>query len=90
MCADGGDGYYSTSRTMHALVKMVCDRCFAMYRAELEAEGWSGEVPAPPPLEGICSICGRVEGHRTVQLRASEVAARFAGIPEPGGKADDE
>ena len=61
---------------MHVLVKLVCDRCFAMYKSELEAEGWTSELPEPPSEGGICSVCGRVEGHRTVSLRASDVLTK--------------
>jgi hypothetical protein len=70
---------------MHVLVKLVCDRCFAMYRSELDAEGWTSELPEPPPLEGICSVCGRVEGHRTVQLRSSQLNAPAAAPEEDKG-----
>lgn len=64
---------------MRALVKLVCERCYVMYRGELEAEGWINELPETGRREGICSMCGRVEGHRTVQLDAQEIAA-LAGL----------
>ena len=64
---------------MRKLVKMVCERCFAMYKAELEADGLVEEEIPPDALSGgICSMCGRVEGQRTVQFSAAEIAAAAA------------
>jgi hypothetical protein len=60
---------------MRLLQKMICDRCFMLYHAELEAEGWfsvqatrtgSGQVVS----EGVCSFCGKVEGRKTVQIES--------------------
>lgn len=61
---------------MRKLVKLVCERCYAMYRGELEAEGLTEEPQLDDaPAGGICSMCGRVEGQRTVQFSAAEIAA---------------
>ncbi len=47
-----------------------------MYRGELEAEGLTEEPQLDDaPAGGICSMCGRVEGQRTVQFSAAEIAA---------------
>lgn len=59
---------------MRVLQKMICDRCFMLYNAELEAEGWFSvhatgrgtQIVA----EGVCSFCGRVEGRKTVQIES--------------------
>jgi len=55
------------------LVKLVCERCYSMYRSELETEGWIKELPSDEMQGGICSMCGRVEGKRTIQFNAAEV-----------------
>jgi hypothetical protein len=60
------------------LVKLVCERCFAMYGAELKAEGWIKELPGEETSGGICSMCGRVEGKRTIQFNAAEVLDSMA------------
>lgn len=65
---------------MRVLQKLVCERCFAMYQGELEADGLKEpedeqRVERVAKEGGICSICGRVEGQRTVQFTAAEVAA---------------
>lgn len=44
-----------------------------MYRSELEAEGWIKELPNDEMQGGICSMCARVEGKRTIQFNAAEV-----------------
>lgn len=47
-----------------------------MYAAELESEGLVEEpLNDDSPTGGICSMCGRVEGQRTVQFTAAEIAA---------------
>ncbi len=61
---------------MRKLFKMVCERCYAMYRGELEEDGLNEEEAGCNKTEGgICSICNRVEGQRTVQFTAAEIAA---------------
>ena len=71
------------------LAKLICERCYAMYRRELEAEGWTKELPSDEAAGGICSLCGRVEGQRTVPFSAAEIAAAAAadtkGNPGKGG-----
>lgn len=63
---------------MRMLVKLVCERCYAMYRTELQAEGWIRELPADEMTGGICSMCGRVEGKRTIQFNAAELVGSMA------------
>jgi hypothetical protein len=47
-----------------------------MYRGEIESEGLTEEALSDDsPAGGICSMCGRVEGQRTVQFSAAEIAA---------------
>jgi hypothetical protein len=70
---------------MHALVKLVCDRCYVIYRRDLEAEGWTCELAGFDPAEGICSMCGKVEGHRTIQLRAPDLAQEPEDDPHDSG-----
>ena len=56
---------------MKILQKIICDRCYALYHAELTAEGWftiEADKAHLPLKEGICSYCGRVEGRQTVQI----------------------
>jgi hypothetical protein len=60
------------------LVKLVCERCFSMYRSELENEGWFQELPSNELAGGICSMCGRVEGKRTLQFNAVEILGPLA------------
>jgi hypothetical protein len=56
---------------MRLLQKMICDRCFMLYHAELEAEGWFAVQASRGTQvtgEGVCSFCGKVEGRKTVQI----------------------
>jgi hypothetical protein len=72
---------------MRKLYKLVCERCFVMYGAGLEQEGLLEEpLTDESPLGGICSMCGRVEGHRTVQFSAAEIAAAAADAKRPNEK----
>ncbi len=64
---------------MRKLVKLVCERCYAIYRAELETEGWVEEPFDEENLGGgICKMCGKVEGKRTIQFNAAELLGPIA------------
>jgi hypothetical protein len=71
---------------MKKLYKLVCDRCYAMYRGEIEADGLTLEQSEEEIAGGICSICNRVEGQRTVQFTAAEIMAAAEEMKGPLGK----
>lgn len=71
---------------MKKLYKLVCDRCYALFRGELEEEKLALEQSDEEITGGICSICGRVEGQRTVQFSAAEIMAAANDAKGSSGK----
>jgi len=69
------------------LVKLVCERCYSMFHSELENEGWLRELKSEEAGGGICSMCGKVEGKRTIQFNAVELLGPLAG---PGWRSKKE
>lgn len=52
---------------MYLLIKYICDRCYAIYKEELTIEKWQ-IIKKIEDKEAVCSICGKVEGKKTLQV----------------------
>lgn len=58
---------------MYILIKYICERCINLYKDELINDGWQ-EGNIKDTKEGICSICGKIEGKKTIQGQITTAA----------------